>query len=100
MEGGRCLEKELRGPEASNEKQRAVKGVSSEEAGSTGLWFLPGFRNGNSVKDANSLGGRWLRREQFQSKCEHCIESSGRKNLVFFKVLGMRSRRWGEREKY
>ena len=49
------------------------------------------------MKDANSLGGRWLQRELFQPKFEPCIENSGRKNLVFFKVLGMRS--VGERER-
>lgn len=43
------------------------------------------------MKDANSLGGRWLQKELFQPKFEPCIENSGRKNLVFFKVLGMRS---------
>ena len=49
------------------------------------------------MKDANSLGGRWLQKELFQPKFEPCIENSGRKNLVFFKILGMRS--VGERER-
>lgn len=72
--------------------ETGVKGVNSEEASSIGPWFLPSFRNENSLRDANSLGGRWLQRELFQPKFEHCIKSSGRKNLVSFKVLGMRLR--------
>lgn len=36
------------------------------------------------------MGGRWLLRELFQPEFEHCIKNSGRKNLVFFKVLGIK----------
>ena len=50
------------------------------------------------MKDANSLGGRWLQKELFQPKFEPCNENSGKKNLVFFKVLGMRSVGDSERE--
>ena len=50
------------------------------------------------MKDANSLGGRWLQKELFQPKFEPCNENSGKKNLVFFKVLGMRSVGESERE--
>lgn len=78
--------------------QTGVKGANSKEAGSIGPIFLPSFRNGNSVSDANSLGGRWLRKKLFQPKFEHCTKNSGRKNFVFFKVLGIRSGWESERE--
>lgn len=34
----------------------------------------------------------------FQPEFEHCIKNSGRKNFVFFKVLGIRSGWESERE--
>lgn len=79
-------------------RQTGVKGVNSEKAGSIGPLFPPSFRNGNSVRNANSLGGRWLRKELFQPKFEHYTKNSARKNFVFFKVLGMRSGWESERE--
>lgn len=50
------------------------------------------------------MGGRWLREKTkqkknlFQPEFEHCIKNSGRKNFVFFKVLGIRSGWESERE--
>lgn len=49
---------------------------------------FPCFRNENSKRLGNSLGGRWRQREPFQPKFEDCIKVLGRKNLVLFKVLG------------
>lgn len=63
--------------------------MSSEEAGCTTM-ILPSpiFRNENSKRLGNSLGGRWWQREPFQPQIEDCIKILGRKNLVFFKVSG------------
>lgn len=63
--------------------------MSSEEAGCTTMILpSPVFRNENSKRFGNRLGGRWWQREPFQPQIEDCIKILGRKNLVFFKVSG------------
>lgn len=75
----------------------AMQNLGQSRAGELrGSWqhsplSLPGFRNGNSVRMQTAWVADGFGKKLFQPKFEHCTKNSGRKNFVFFKVLGIRS---------